>query len=281
MAKSSLLKRTIGAVLLVVAVIGGVLLHPLSYAVFFSAALVVMIIEFYRMALGRGTHTAVRVMMIMLCAAVFLASVLFKLYHVDCKWLLLAFPLLAAVMFAVLFDRQDRIDRLTVQDLSFVLVYLLLPFLITNMLMFDASGTYSPYLFIAVIVMVWMNDVGGYVFGSAFGQRKGSHKLAPDISPKKSWAGVAGCVIFTFVTTVVIYFTGFYSLKLWQWLCAAARVVVFGIFGDLFESLLKRHYALKDSGTIVIGHGGMLDRFDGALFAIPAVTVFFILVNII
>lgn len=277
MAKSSLLYRTLGAVLLVVAVVGCVLLHPVLYAALFAAGMALMINEFYRMALGSGTHTALRVVMIVLCVAFFLACVFFKLYGIDRKWLLAAFPLLAVALSAILFDRQDRIVRLTVQDLCFPIVYLLLPFVVTNMLMFDVTGTYSPKLFVAVITMVWMNDVGGYAIGMAFGQREKSRKLAPEISPNKSWAGVVGCFLFTSVTAAVIYLTGIFEMPLWKWLVAAAIVVVFGIFGDLFESLIKRHYSQKDAGRIIIGHGGLLDRFDGALFAIPAVTVFFIL----
>ena len=281
MAKSSLLKRTLGAVLLVVAVVGCVLLHPLLYAALFAAGLAVMMLEFYRMSLGKGTHTALRVMMIVLCVSVFLACVLFKLYGIDFKYLLPAFPLLAVVLSCALFDKEERIAHLTVQDLCFPVVYLLIPFVITNLLMFSDAGSYSPQMFIATIVLVWMNDVGGYALGMAFGQGARSRKIAPDISPKKSWAGVAGCVLFTLVTAVAIYFTGFFDMPLWQWLAAGVIVVFFGIFGDLFESLIKRHYALKDSGTIVIGHGGMLDRFDAALFAIPAVTVFFKMIGVI
>ena len=281
MAKSSLLYRTLGAVLLVVAVVGCVLLHPLLYAALFATGMALMINEFYRMSLGRGTHTTLRVIMIALCVAFFLACVIFRLYDIDSKWLLAAFPLLAVALSAMLFDREERIVRLTVQDLCFPIVYLLLPFVVTNMMMFDASGAYSPKLFVAVITLVWMNDVGGYALGMAFGQRENSRKLAPEISPKKSWAGVAGSFLFTFITAAVIFLTGIFALPLWQWLVAAAIVVVFGITGDLFESLIKRHYSQKDAGRILIGHGGMLDRFDGALFAIPTVTVFFILTGVI
>ncbi len=281
MSKSSLLYRTLGAVLLVAAVVGCVLIHPLLYAALFATGMALMINEFYRMSLGAGTHTAVRAMMIALCVAFFLACVIFKIYGVDFMWLLAAFPLLALLLSSMLFDRQERIVHLTVQDICFPIVYLLLPFVITNMLMFDSAGTYSPRLFVAVMTLVWMNDVGGYALGMALGQRENSRKIAPQISPKKSWAGVAGSFLFTFLTAAAIYLTGIFSLPLWQWLAAALIVVVLGIFGDLFESMIKRHYLQKDSGRIVIGHGGLLDRFDGALFAIPAVTVFFILTGVI
>ncbi len=277
MAGSSLLKRTLTSVLLVVVLVGCLLLHPRCYAAPFAAALAVMMNEFYRMAIGRGTHTAVRIMMIVLCVGFFLAFVLFRIYHIDMNYLLLAFPLLVVVLIAVILDREQRIDRLTAQDICFPLVYLLPSFLISSILLLGPDGAYSPDLFIAVMVLVWMGDVGAYATGMAFGQRKNSRKLAPTISPNKSWAGAIGGVVFTVVTAICIHLLGIFSLKLWQWIVTALIVAVFGVFGDLFESLIKRHYGVKDAGNILAGHGGLLDRFDGALFAIPIVTVFLLL----
>ena len=276
-----LLKRTIGSALLVVVLVGCLLLHPLLYAVLFACGMAVMMNEFYRMSIGRNTHTITRTMMIALCTAFFLAFVLFRLYQIDMKWLLLAFPLLAVVLIAVIFDKEDRIERLTAQDLCFPAVYLLPSFVISSLLLVSRDGAYSPDLFLAVIVLVWMSDVGAYATGMCFGQKDGSRRPAPTISPRKSWAGVIGGLVFTVVTAVCLHLLGIFSLQLWHWIVAALIVVVFGIFGDLFESLLKRHYGVKDAGNILIGHGGLLDRFDGALMAIPVVTVFFILVNII
>ena len=264
-----------------VVLVGCLLLHPLLYAMLFAFGLAVMMNEFYRMAMGRGTHTATRVMMTALCVGFFLAFVLFRLYHIDMKWLLLAFPLLVVVLIAVLFDKEDRIERLTVQDICFPAVYLLPSMIVTSMLLLGPDGAYSPDLFLAVIVLVWMNDVGAYATGMCFGQKDGSRRPAPTISPRKSWAGVFGGICFTLVTAVCIYLLGIFSLQLWHWIVAALIVAVFGIFGDLFESLIKRHYGVKDAGNILIGHGGLLDRFDGALLAIPMVTVFFIFANII
>lgn len=281
MAKSSLLYRTLGAVLLVVAVFGCALLHPLCFAALFAVALTLMTNEFYRMALGRGTHIVSRVLAMCLITGTFLLSFLVKFYDLGLQYLLYAFPLLLAVLTAVLLDKSERIERLPAQDICFPMVYLLPSFVISSLLLFDRSGEYSPYLFLAVMVLVWMSDVGAYALGMAFGQRENSRKLAPQISPKKSWAGVAGALLFTFVTAAVIYFTGIFDFPMWKWLVAAAIVVVLGILGDLFESLIKRHYALKDAGSIVIGHGGLLDRFDAALFAIPAVTIFFIITEVI
>lgn len=281
MAADSLIKRCLGAALLVVVLIGGLLLHPLCYALLLGFALAVMCGEWYRMSLGKGTHTISRVLAICLAVAVFMLGFCVKYYKIGLWVFLLAFPLLIALFISILLDRQDRIEKLTAQDICFPLVYLLPSFMVSQLLMFDRQGQYTPYMFIALILLVWASDVGAYALGMAFGQKAGSRKLAPQISPNKSWAGMAGSLLFCLATAAGIYFVHSFGIALWQWLVAALMVSVFGIFGDLFESLIKRHYGFKDSGCIVIGHGGLLDRFDAALFAIPAVTVFFILLGII
>ncbi len=277
--KSSLLKRIIGSVLLVVVFIGALLAHPLLYAVLFSLGMAVMMEELYRMTMGSGVHTAERVLMAGLCCAVFLCFIIFRLYGVSYRYLLLALPMLMLILSATLFDSHREPDCL--QKLCFPAVYLLPSFMTGSLLLFGGDGSYSPALFIAVMVLVWMSDVGGYVMGMALGQREGARKLCPSISPNKSWAGVSGCVIFTFAAAVVLHYCGLFSLQLWHWAAISLIVVFFGITGDLFESLIKRQYGYKDAGKIIVGHGGLLDRFDGALFSVPVVTVFLILVNIV
>lgn len=267
--------------LLVVVLVGGFLLHPLCCAALMAFALAVMTTEFYRMSLGRGRHTAVRLLATCLAVAVFLLMFATKLYKVGLHYLLLAFPLLAILLAAIVLDKEDRIERLTAQDICFPLIYLLPSFMVSMLLLFDHTGAYTPLRFIGVMVLVWMNDVGAYVLGMSFGQKDGCRKLSPTISPNKSVAGLIGGAIFVLAAAAGIYFTGLSGLQLWHWMVAAVLVVVFGTFGDLFESLLKRHYGLKDSGNILMGHGGFLDRFDGALLAIPVVTVFFILTGAI
>jgi len=268
-------------VLLVVVQVGGFILHPLCSAALMAFVLAVMMTEFYRMSLGRGTHTAVRILATCLAVAAFLLLFAVKLYKVGLHNLLLAFPLFAILLAAIVMDKEGRIERSIAQDICFPLVYLLPSMMVSLLLLFDHTGAYTPYLFIAVMVLVWMNDVGAYLIGMAFGQKACSKKLSPTISPKKSVAGLIGGAIFVIAAAAGIYFTGLFSLQLWHWLVAGLLVVVFDTFGDLFESLLKRHYGLKDSGNILIGHGGFLDRFDGALLAIPVVAVFFVLTGAI
>ena len=281
MSKSSLPRRILGGALLVVVLVGGVLLHPHVFIMIFAFALALMTEEYYRMSFGRNEYVSERVAVCTLEMAVFAYVPLCIMYGWDFKYLLVALPLLLLIYICMLVKQAGNVQVLKVQDLSFPLVYLLPSFVISSRIMFNQNGEYSPWLFIALMCMLWMNDIGGYAFGMAFGQKEGSRKIAPVLSPKKSVAGVFGSLVFTLISSAVLCFCFNLGLQIWHWCVISVIVVVFGIFGDLFESLLKRHYGVKDSGTIVIGHGGLLDRFDAVVFALPVITVFLLLAGVI
>ena len=127
-----------------------------------------------------------------------------------------------------------------------------------------------------MFVFLWMNDTGAYLCGSLLGK----HKLFPRISPGKSWEGsIGGGILVMAIAVLIWYLTEQYgvnelSLNAFEWVGLGLTVVIFGTWGDLIESLLKRTLGIKDSGTILPGHGGMLDRFDSSLLAIPAAVVY-------
>ena len=281
MSNSSLPRRILGGALLVVVLIGGVLLHPYLFVAVFAFALAEMMTEYYRMAFGKGEYSGIRAALTALAVAAFAFVPLSMMYGIDLKYLLLALPLLLAVFMVMLVQQAHDVSALKVQDIAFPIVYLLPSFSVSARMMFDTAGNYSPWLFIAIICILWMNDIGGYAFGMMFGQKEGSIKIAPSLSPKKSLAGVFGSIVFALAAVAVAYLCFNLSLALWHWCVIAAVVVVFGIFGDLFESMLKRHYGVKDSGNIIIGHGGLLDRFDAVIFALPVITVFLLLAGVI
>ena len=131
------------------------------------------------------------------------------------------------------------------------------------------SGKWMPEIIFFPFLLVWVNDTFAYLSGSLFGK----HKLFPRISPKKSWEGSIGGGVFSIASSFV--FAHYFSfLSVWEWAGLALVVVIFGTWGDLTESLMKRQLGIKDSGHILPGHGGMLDRFDSALLAIPAAVVY-------
>lgn len=131
----------------------------------------------------------------------------------------------------------------------------------------------APEQVLAFLILIWMSDTAAYVCGSLFGK----HKLAPNISPGKTWEGFLGsCVLTALAAWLLSSLTYFQTagLSVWQWIVMALLIEVFGLMGDLIESLFKRKAGVKDSGNIIPGHGGVLDRMDSILFAAPVVYVF-------
>ena len=159
-------------------------------------------------------------------------------------------------------------------------LYIALPFSLLNTLAFHLTPqglvTYDAVLPLSVFVFLWMNDTGAYLCGSLLGK----HKLFPRISPGKSWEGSIGGGILVIAIAVLVWFlTEQYQLNQLglsaiEWAGLGLTVVIFGTWGDLVESLFKRTLGIKDSGNILPGHGGMLDRFDSSLLAIPAAVVY-------
>ena len=159
-------------------------------------------------------------------------------------------------------------------------LYVALPFALLNVLAFQTipTETVSQYLFIfplSIFIFNWMNDTGAYCTGVLFGK----HPLFKRISPKKSWEGSIGGAVFCMAAAFALaHFFPIYSTG--EWIGLSLTVVVFGTWGDLTESLMKRQLGIKDSGNILPGHGGILDRFDSAMLAIPAAVVYLFALSI-
>ncbi len=157
-------------------------------------------------------------------------------------------------------------------------MYIALPFSMINVLAFQSNAegevAFNFLLPLSLFIFLWVNDTGAYCVGSLLGR----HKLFPRVSPGKSWEGSIGGAVFVLIAAAIIGYLvggkeGGYSIPVWMGL--GLTVVVFGTLGDLVESLFKRTLGVKDSGNILPGHGGMLDRFDSSLMAIPAAVIYF------
>ena len=137
----------------------------------------------------------------------------------------------------------------------------------------------SPAQVLAFLILIWASDTFAYLGGSLFGK----HKLAPSISPGKTWEGfLISCVLTAALAVGISYIPYFkamvFTFTVWHWIVMALLVEVFGLMGDLIESLFKRKAGVKDSGKIIPGHGGVLDRVDSILFAAVPVWLFCLLV---
>jgi phosphatidate cytidylyltransferase len=153
------------------------------------------------------------------------------------------------------------------------LIYTVVPF----MLLVNISctgGSYNYHYILGIILLIWASDVGAYLVGSFIGK----HKLYERISPGKTWEGTLGATLITIGCAVIISFW-YTELALVHWIVISLLVCVFGTIGDLVESMFKRHAGVKDSGKIMPGHGGILDRFDSLLFVSPFIYAYLTIIN--
>lgn len=255
-------------------------LSPYSFAGLFLLLTALAVNEFLKVLSHGGQVQVSRPLMIVGSCYLFFAFWLNSL--TELSMLVLFVPYLLFLLFCYIRElfsnNSNPVFNLGAMVLS--QTYVVLPLSLVNMLAFghyDCFSTSAPFYAIplTLYVFIWLNDTGAYLSGSLLGK----HRLYPRISPKKSWEGAIGGALFTMASAVVVaHLCPF--LTVWQWVGMALVVVVFGTLGDLTESMIKRHIGIKDSGHILPGHGGILDRLDSMLFAIPAVIVYLHLLSL-
>ncbi len=277
--KSNLLQRTVTGVLFVIVLVGGILISPLSFGILFAVICALSVYEFTGLVNKSGQVSVNRLVVTLGGVYLFLSMLAFCICLAGPEVFLPYVLLLLYLMITELYlKKKNPIGNWACSMLA--QLYVALPFALLCVLAFRNDVENSSIAFVSifplsVFVFLWLSDTGAYCVGSLLGK----HRLFERISPKKSWEGSIGGGVFAMLASLV--FAHFYPLmSVWQWLGLSVVVVVFGTWGDLTESLLKRQLGIKDSGNILPGHGGMLDRFDSALMAIPAATVYLSLVGV-
>jgi phosphatidate cytidylyltransferase len=269
--------RTITGVIFVAAIVAS-FLRPEAMVLLFSIVTGLTIWEFTGLVNERENVTINRFICTVAGVYFFFAMTYFcsDLYGGVAKSVVFI-PYLITIIYLLIAELYLKQDD-PIQDWAYTMLsqmYIALPFSMLNVLAFtsDSSGVvvFNTLLPLSVFVFLWMNDTGAYCVGSLIGR----HKLFPRISPGKSWEGsIGGAVVVLAVAAAISIYIDDVMLTLPQWLGLGLVVVVFGTWGDLVESLFKRTLGFKDSGNILPGHGGMLDRFDSSLLAIPAAVVY-------
>jgi len=203
----------------------------------------------------------------------FTTNALVSLNMMALEWLLINFVCIFLIFLLELY-RNDPNPFTNIAFTFFGLLYVAVPFSLLNYFPNPAfvPGVYHSSLLLGFFILVWVNETGAYLIGSAFGK----HSLFRRVSPNKTWEGVFGGGILSLASAFVIAF--YYAhISLRDWLIIALMVVVFGSYGDLFESMFKRSIKARHSGNMLPGHGGVLDRFDGVLMAAPFVFVYLLM----
>jgi len=269
---SNLARRTLTGIVLVVLVVASIVIDQRLFSLLFLGFTIIGLWEFYSLV-ERARVFPNKVAGMLAGAVLFSTNALIAMNLLESKWLLLNFVFVFMIFLFELY-RNNPNPFTNIAFTFFGLLYVAVPFSLLNYFPNPAleSGVYHSGLLLGFFFLVWINETGAYVIGTALGR----HRLFERISPKKTWEGVIGGGGLAFVSALVI---GWYfgQLSLPEWLVITSMVVVFGSYGDLFESMFKRSINAKDSGTILPGHGGVLDRFDGVFMAAPFVFVYLLL----
>lgn len=265
---SNLIKRTIFGSLFITLVITSLLFaRPYYFQAVFLFFSVFSVREFHHITHSDKWLTCFGVTLAWLLFCALSLTTLTSYYKASLYLMVLYGVVLIAALVAELFKKSEQ----PIANWGTLLsgqVMVALPFALCNVLF-----ARSAMLLLSLFVIIWMNDTAAYCVGSLLGK----HKMFPRVSPGKSWEGAAGGMLFALLIGYLfladpLHFTAL-TFPWWQALLISLTVVVFGTLGDLVESLTKRTLGIKDSGNVIPGHGGLLDRFDSTLLAVPAVVL--------
>lgn len=275
---NNFIKRTISGIGFAAIMLAALLTNKYIFGVVMLFALVVMMREFLRMTCGKNYWFS-QILSILAGATLFTLIYLYKGFHFPGRLVILAFVPVFILMINSLYVRdKSRFDKFS--NLYTALLYIAVPWSLLNFAVFNGEGEFNGILLLCFFAIIWGTDVGAYLFGITLGQRYGK-KLFPSISPKKSWIGFWGGIAMAVGVAVALHYAGLFCFDLIHCICIALLLAVTGVYGDLIESQWKRHYEVKDSGTIIPGHGGLLDRFDSALIAIPIGIIYLVVMNVL
>lgn len=264
---NNFVKRTLSGFIFVTLVVGSILLSQYTFAIVFALICGLAVYEFHKLT---NKQNAINVnLWVAFTGAImlFVSSFLYAsgMLHYG------AFSVYGLYIVIVLISELYKQKTNPLNNWAYFIlgqIFVALPFSLLNFILFVDS--YTPIILLSVFVTIWVNDTGAYLIGVTFGK----HRLFERISPKKSWEGFIGGALAALLSGYVFSLLIPKEITLVQWLIFSEIIVVFGTFGDLIESLIKRTVEVKDSGNIIPGHGGLLDRFDSMLLAAPVIYIF-------
>jgi len=263
---SNFQQRVLTGVLGGVIFIGGIWFSDWSFGLIFLALTILGMLEFYKLLTNKGFQPNHN-LGIILGSGLFVLTFLMQKGYLAGQYLFLLPPIIILTLIAELYRKKEQ--PFTNIALTLVAVfYVAAPFTLLIIVGF-LENRYSWHIILGTIFLIWAADSGAYFFGKAFGKTK----LFERISPGKTWEGWLGgtllCLGVSYVLSLFLH-----DLDLPHWIGVALIVAVFGVLGDLVESMLKRSLQVKDSGSLLPGHGGILDRFDSLLMVVPFIVAF-------
>lgn len=275
---TNFIKRTLSGIGFAAVMLAAFLTNEYVFGVVMLLSLVIMMKEFLQMTCG-DSYRYSQILSILSGATLFVLTYLYKGFNFPGRLVILAFvPVFILMINSLYVKDKSYFDKFS--NLYTAIIYIAVPWSVLNFAVFNAAGEFCGMLLLCFFCIIWGTDVGAYLFGITLGQKYGK-KLFPSISPKKSWIGFWGGLFTAVGVAIALHYAGFFRFELIHCIFMGALLCVAGVYGDLIESQWKRHYNVKDSGNLIPGHGGLLDRFDSALIAIPIGIIYLVVMNVL
>jgi phosphatidate cytidylyltransferase len=265
---SNLVQRAITSLVGAALILAALIYSDWTYFLIFGTILGMSQMEFYKLS-GLDGMLPLKSFGTILGLLIFTLTFMVEKEHLPHEYLYLIFPLVSLTFFIKLYKKTDKKPFTGVAYTYLGIFYVAVPISLLNLAVFSVDAVYHYEILIGCLLILWASDSGAYFAGTRFGKTK----LFERVSPKKSWEGFLGGAFSAILVAFVIsqYFT---VLEDWKWLVIAGIIIIAGTYGDLIESLFKRSIEIKDSGSLLPGHGGFMDRFDGLLLSAPFITAF-------
>lgn len=267
---NNLTQRIVAALIGVAIILAAIIYSQWTYfAVFFVLCMLTQL-EFYKLV-GLDGKIPLKFWGTITGLSIYTITFLVRAEHIDARIYFAIAPIAATVYFVKLYNKSDDKPFTNIAFTFLGIIYVAVPFSLLHIAVFY-NGGYSFQIILGALFILWASDTGAYFAGVKFGRTK----LFERISPKKTWEGALGGTLLAFGFAALMAHN-FNEIADWQWMCIAGIIVIAGTYGDLVESLFKRSISIKDSGSIIPGHGGFLDRFDGLLLSAPFISAFLML----
>lgn len=265
---SNLVQRAITSFVGAALILAALIYSDWTYFLIFATILGMSQMEFYKLS-GLDGMLPLKTFGTILGLLIFALTFMVEKERLPHEYLYLIFPLVSLTFFIKLYKKTDKKPFTGVAYTYLGIFYVAVPISLLNLAVFSVDAVYHYEILVGCLLILWASDTGAYFAGTRFGKTK----LFERVSPKKSWEGFLGGA-FSAIAVAFVLSQYFVVLEDWKWLVIAGIIIIAGTYGDLIESLFKRSIEIKDSGSVLPGHGGFMDRFDGLLLSAPFITAF-------